>query len=203
MNDAMEQFGFVCKIVEWLYDKSIRLMESNGLSGSYQEVIKKKPLMPKGKLENLIRNSKSSLRMQFDGYHVYMPPLWKSDIFSLLWIKCNLGKVPPELRLYLEVYGCVPNGIRGVGFRFETPEANIDQSIHDYWHVHLHFEGVHEALDWAPDHIPCLPAVARCPVSLTLYLLRSLYDKDVLKQIVNKLRIPGTYLTPLHDRGLL
>jgi hypothetical protein len=104
--------------------------------------------------------------------------------------------------IYVEVYSCAAAEAKGIGFRFETPESIAGKSMHDYWHVQLTNDSVHGG-PWVPDHIPCLPAVAHCPVSLTLYFLRSFYDEKILGKIVSQVNIPKVYLKSLHDRGLL
>mgnify|MGYP001136889637 CR=1 FL=1 len=178
-------------------------MESPNLSETFQEVLKVKPIVAKGKLENLVLDSKG-LCLGLDYCYIYLPPLGKnSDIVPILSLWCNLKKRPPELRIYVEVYKYFRGkGIKGVGIRFETPEYCANHSsIHDYWHVQLtnrnRVAQVHGCPDWVPETVPCIPAMAKCPVSLTLYMLKSFYERDVFKKIINKIQIPKDYLESL------
>jgi len=219
-EDPANQFDLIFKTLEWLCRKTMAMMEDPGYLEIYREVFGiRKPAVPE-KLLDLYEKSKSKLRVKGDGCNVYLPPLWKkSNIVPLLWIRCNFAKESPELRIYAEVYSRASGEIRGVGFRFETPESSADEmaepnsnespssgansSRHDYWHVQLTNDTVHNGPRWVPDHVPCMPVAAHCPVSLVLYFLRSFYEKETIAKIVTYANIPGICLQSLHTLGLM
>ena len=55
------------------------------------------------------------------------------------------------------------------------------------------------ALSWIPEQTPCFPLPAKCPVSLFLSLIVSMYGKRLATEIISDVDIAKEYLEPLKN----
>ena len=137
---------------------------------------------------------------------LYLPPLEKNANFvPILRLQCDLSESKEFIRLGVMLF-CLAkardNGeecLAGIGFRLESPssseydadsanecagqaEENGDKDArHEFWHAQLMQSlGWGPAFDcpsWLPCDQPSFPLTAKCPVTLILSMLLTLYGK--------------------------
>ena len=141
------------------------------------------------------------------GKVIYLPPLEKDpDCVPILSLYFKLKETQSVAKLRVLLV-CLdgnrkPHGIYGVGFRMETPEKinqNVNSSVnsqslntvdnggsHDFHHAQLIRKFGQRKLDdklqidcpiWLPQSQPSFPLPAKCPVTLLLCLIVTLYGR--------------------------
>lgn len=127
---------------------------------------------------------------------LYLPPLKKNAEFvPILHVACDLAEGVATMNLRVMLIRYVEDSgqdggrrLCGVGFRFETPHGEQGEGRHDFYHAQLirgfDREPSIECPDWLPCTQPSFPLVARCPVTLVVCLLRSLYGRKRFQQLL-------------------
>lgn len=154
----------------------------------------------------------------------YLPPFNKDiGYVPVLILRCDYSKSPPEacLALLMFRYCESEEKIKCFGFRFEAPhkaQTPEKDTIHDYWHVQISAKirgrvekrtrdgrvisipvglELPECPSWIPDAFPGVPTSAKCPVSLILCLLVSLYGKEMFNRFLVDCNIDSECIEPL------
>jgi hypothetical protein len=150
------------------------------------------------KLDLLMKKSRNS-RLCLDQF--YLPPLEEDrEFIPILSLKCDLTSSPPSLSLrvgmtkYTNGGKCRPTS---VGFRFEMGKPN---SNHNYHHMQFTARPHDEPLAGCPElpeTYPCVLTPAKCPVSLFLCLLLSLYGSRITENRIFTVNIDRKYKVPL------
>jgi len=136
---------------------------------------------------------------------LFLPPLDEDDEFvPALTMDWKLNSEWPDISLKVEMYRHFKEGeflvLKSLGFRFEQEKPNTK---HCYIHVQINKErATNNPLlgcpIWIPGHIPCIPIIARCPVSLILCLLVSFYGIDITRELnAADIKIDSKYWKPL------
>ena len=151
--------------------------------------------------------NRNELVLNFCNRVLYLPPLEKDPHFvPVLSLSCKLNesRSVTKLRVMLVCLDdCFEENrkVYGVGFRMETPHSqdqNVDTSanegVHDFHHAQLIREFGQTQLDcnipidcpyWLPQSQPSFPLPAKCPVTLLLCLIVTLYGRKYYNQFVN------------------
>jgi len=144
--------------------------------------------MASEELDSLINNSRNS-RLCLDRF--YLPPLDEDrEFIPILSLKCNLISSPPSLSLRVGMTKYTNDG-KGqpvsLGFRFEMGhpgQRRRPDSDHNYHHMQLTARPHGEPLFGCPElpeTYPCVPTPAKCPITLFLCMLLSLYGTKISK----------------------
>jgi len=184
-----------------------RLWAVNSLVKKHEKTIHIFPPMNRQQVEYLLsdrsKNPKSDFFSLDKPAFFYLPPLEKNSEFApILILRCDYNESPPETRLMILMIRHIGDEEKCFGFRFEGPAID---SMHDYWHAQITTElrrrGGRQKLpgcpDWIPDEVPCIPTTAKCPVSLILCMLISLYGKRIFNEFFADLNIDPKYKKPL------
>ena len=153
------------------------------------------------------------------GKVIYLPPLEKDpDCVPILSPYFNLKETRSIAKLRVLLVRLdknrKPHGIYGIGFRMETPEkinqgvnSSVDgqcvdttnnSGIHDFHHAQLIRKFGQEKLDnklqidcpiWLPQSQPSFPLPAKCPVTLLLCLIVTLYGRKYYNQFLTDYNI--------------
>ena len=148
------------------------------------------------------------------GKVIYLPPLEKDpDCVPVLSLYFNLKETQSIAKLRVLLVRLdqnrKPHGIYGIGFRMETPEKinqgvnssvnnqpvdTVDNSgAHDFHHAQLIRKFGQKKLDnklqidcpiWLPQSQPSFPLPAKCPVTLLLCLIVTLYGRRYYNQFL-------------------
>ena len=159
------------------------------------------------------RFKQTELVLNFSDRVLYLPPLKKDPNFvPVLSLYCKLDETHniAKLRVMLvhleDCFDEQPKGY-GIGFRMETPEsmnqntnATTNEGIHDFHHAQLIRKFGQSNLDklpidcpsWLPQSQPSFPMPAKCPVTLLLCLIVTLYGRkcydEFFKTYINDYR---------------
>lgn len=167
-------------------------------------------------IEYQLRYPKVELNFSQWGNVIYLPPLKKDSKFvPILSPYCILNETQSIARLQVMLVRRGNNTDEdkkphGLGFRLETPEnmnqamnstgrsqnmgANNDIGMHDFHHAQLIHRFRHEKLDllniyslpWLPQSQPSFPLPAKCPITLLLCLIVTLYGGKSYMLFFNK-----------------
>ena len=155
------------------------------------------------------------------GQVLYLPPLEKDpNCVPILSLYCKLQEPQSIMKLRVMLVSLDENrgtdGIYGIGFRMETPER-INQGIsssannqsadaidnggaHDFHHAQLIRKFGKRKLDdklqidcpvWLPQSQPSFPLPAKCPVTLLLCLILTLYGRKYYNRLLTEHEIFG------------
>ena len=136
---------------------------------------------------------------------LYLPPLEKdSEFVPVLSLCCDLSDESTCISLRVMLVRRLDSGgkLCGVGFRFESPNS---EGRHGFYHAQLiqslGWGPAVECPDWLPCTQPSFPVTARCPVTLLLTLLLSLYGKHYWRDFFNghQLQFLNRYLSALEQ----
>lgn len=122
---------------------------------------------------------------------LYLPPLEKNtDFVPVMQMRCILNEEQTDVSLRVMFVRNIGDGNRlgGLGFRLESGAGR-----HDFYHAQLirdfgRGQGI-EGPEWLPETQPSFPLAAKCPVTLILCLLLSLYGKKYCWAFVNEHQI--------------
>ena len=139
------------------------------------------------------------LVLNFSDRVLYLPPLKKDPNFvPVLSLSCKLNETQSIARFRVMLI-CSDNDkkFRGIGFRLETPEGQnqeeetpANEGTHDFHHAQLIRRLDQTILDklpidcpcWLPQSQPSFPMPAKCPVTMLLCLIVTLYGREGYKQ---------------------
>ena len=127
----------------------------------------------------------------------------KLPFLPVLAIKCDFGTASPKIRMGVALAQRHKTSLRILGLRFEAPEG-LGGGLHDFYHAQLiqAFVSDHVSvplnpptvdLTWIPTTQPSMPLDARCPITLTLALLVSLYGFRYLEVVSQDSSLPQHY----------
>ena len=154
------------------------------------------------KIEYLFKEPELVLNFSQWGKVLYLPPLEKDANFvPVLSLSCKLNETQSIAKLRVILVCLDKNGKPyGIGFRMETPErinqnANTtdNEGIHDFHHAQLIQKFGQTKLDselqidcpcWIPESQPSFPLPAKCPVTLLLCLIVTLYGRKYYNQFL-------------------
>lgn len=138
-----------------------------------------------------------------------------SGLLPVLTLYCDFKKSSNEITVELHLYGYFNDAIGGeskqklkcFGFRFEG--GHVDKKgkrhPHDYYHVQLLNKSGYskgEILlfpEWISHKIPCIPLKIDNPVSLVLYILASLYGREMFRVLKEAETIESKYKNPIME----
>ena len=149
------------------------------------------------------------------GQVLYLPPLERDPrCVPILSLYCKLQEPQSIMKLRVMLVSLDenrgPDGIYGIGFRMETPESiNQNMSLpannqsaafdnggaHDFHHAQLIRKFGQRKLDnklqidcpiWLPQSQPSFPLPAKCPVTLLLCLIVTLYGRRYYNQFLTE-----------------
>lgn len=214
VNRSAKDFGITCQILERLHLQSNKLWRRRkNLSGNdlnletvknYNFLTQIKRPITIGELKNVIRGNFGGRRLNIVA-SFYLPPLEDNSEFIpiLSSLRSDLRNPLLDTRLYVEMYHFLGNEIelKGLGFRFERHRTGPK---HDYWHIQIITKGsqnipLSEGIDWIPVTVPCIPARAKCTVSLILFMLISFYGKGMYNKLFADMNIDNRYTELLED----
>lgn len=166
---------------------------------NYEMMNLAKRAMTSQELDFLIKKSRNS-HLSLNRF--YLPPLDEDKEFiPILSLECGFASSPPflSLRVGMTKY---PNDGKGqpvsVGFRFEMGQH---ASNHNYHHMQLTARPHNEPLlgcPELPEKYPCVPTPAKCPFSLVLCMLLSLYGSGIAGAQIFPPQIGRKYKEPLY-----
>ena len=160
-------------------------------------------------IEYLFKKPELVLKFSERGQILYLPPIEKEPNFvPLLSLSCKLNETQSRARFRVMLICLDENEeARGIGFRLETPESQNqdeedpvdeetpdDNGIHDFHHAQLiqtfGQTNLDEKLDinysdWIPQKQPSFPLPAKCPVTMMLCLLVTLYGRTYYNDFFN------------------
>ena len=139
----------------------------------------------------------SELDLHFCNRVLYLPPLIRDPNFvPVLSLSCKLNETQSIARFRVMLICLDENEkFRGIGFRLETPEGQnqaeqdeqtpTNEGSHDFHHAQLIRRLGRTKLDklpiecpcWLPQSQPSFPLPAKCPVTLLLCLIVTLYGR--------------------------
>jgi hypothetical protein len=139
--------------------------------------------------------------------YFYLPPIdSQPKIIPILLMDCNLVASDSDISFIIILFQFLSKDkpAERIAFRFEGPHGFAsDRSRHNYWHVQVTNEiasrhGVKnfKCRDWLPVRSPCIPIISKCPVSLLLCTLFSLYGLKMFEYIP---AVENKYKDPLKD----
>jgi hypothetical protein len=190
---------FHISMLQWKRNRTLEGEKvDNATADDYQKLLVSKPPIAEGELKNLLRKPKRK-RLLLDR-PFYLPPL-KYDrefipVLQMDWKSIEDGSdisIRIEMHRYVQEYpGGSRSYLRSLGFRFEIHRGKA----HDYMHVQVTKPGVPE---WLPTSLPCIPTIAKCPVSLLFCVLASLYGKNMYNMFFADINTPNECLNPLKE----
>ena len=136
----------------------------------------------------------------------YLPPLYGDDrhFIPILYLDFDVRKEPHIINYRISMLSAYEPSMKwdpkGVGYRFEIGR---DRSSHAFCHAQITVDTMdwgkplHPSLFWIPEQTPCFPLPAKCPISLFLSLIVSLYGKHLSMKIISDADIAKEYLEPL------
>ena len=169
----------------------------------------------------------SELDIDFSNRFLYLPPLKKDANFvPVLSLCCKLNETQSVAKfrvmlVCLDTCFGANREVYGIGFRMETPHSqdqNADTSanedgetpahrgIHDFHHAQLirtfrrntpHDEPQIDCPIWLPQSQPSFPLPAKCPVTLLLCLMVTLYGKEDYYNFCRRIDFIDRYLKKL------
>jgi hypothetical protein len=167
------------------------------------------PSLEERELEKLLKVT-NELHLEFSGNKVfYLPPLERdAEFVPVLSMKCDIRDDVNDIKLRVMFVRRDENSgkLQGVGFRLESPEDR-GKGRHDFYHAQL-ITGFHngrdvESISWLPDSQPSFPILAKCPVTLILSMLITLYGKNSCWEFYNNHSLHRSdikkYMTDLHE----
>ena len=176
---------------------------------TYRAVVGKWEPMTLGDIEYLFGRSELILDFSTWGKVLYLKPLEKNAEFvPVLSLSCTLTETLSIARLRVMLV-CLDRNQDpyGIGFRMETPESmnqNGNEAdnvgIHDFHHAQLIRKFCQPKLDkklqvcspdWLPTTQPSFPLSAKCPVTLLLCLILTLYGKRYFDEFLLENEISG------------
>lgn len=216
MSDNLKDFKMMGDVLLRIFEKSnAQWRKGSTLEGKkiddntvddYQKLLCIKPLIAPGKLENLVKKPRYQGLLLDRPFNLYLPPLSRNmEFVPILSIDWKLNKPWIELSIRIEMYRyCSIDGsrshLRSIGFRFEIHKPGTP---HDYMHVQVtnrFGRGVVEGSpDWLPTTLPCIPTIAKGPVSLLFCVLVSLYGKEMYSGLFSGMNLPKKYVEPLKE----
>jgi len=138
--------------------------------------------------------SDEKIDMDFASHNkfLYLPPLErKANFVPILQMQCTLKEDQMDVKLRVMFLRSIDdeNRIGGLGFRLERGKDRHSfyhaQFIHDFAAIRDSRSIDIESLDWLPEGQPSFPLAAKCPITLMLCLLLSLYGKEYCGTFVN------------------
>jgi len=201
-------FQMMCKLLKNLLVLSeYHWEEGKDLNGSdlkngttmrnYEMMNWAKPHMTSRELDFLVEKSRNSdLRLN----RFYLPPLDEDrEFIPILSLECKFASSPPSLslRVGMTKYANDGKGPVSMGFRFEMGKHG---SNHNYHHMQLTAKPHDEPLlgcPELPEKYPCVPTPAKCPFSLILCMLLSLYGSRISRAGIFPAEIGKKYKVPL------
>ena len=193
-----KDFDVLCIVLKKLNKKSDYLWRngltingtelSDNLIRTYSSLIDEKRPLSLGELEKIIDEAQD-LQLSWDKTYFYFPPLNDPEFVTTFKFECNFTSPNPSIKFRIEMHRYKDEGktkLFGFGFRFETgsPETG-----HDFLHMQIStrpspskklFSG---CSGFIPTSIPCIPAIAKCPVSLLFFILICFYGKRMYNKI--------------------
>lgn len=131
-----------------------------------------------------------------------LPKAPRSSLTPVVWLKIDLGRVYPDLRL--RVVLVESDGTPKIGFRFESPEG---PGLHNYYHVQQIRPGdlavKHGGEEDLSVHQPAfpMPVLKERPYELIFALLHSVYSGDLGRHLQSELRGANALSGWLSDRA--
>lgn len=216
VSSSLKDFKMMGEILLRIFQKSNALwtrgstLEGNKIDDTtlydYRTLLSRKPLIALGKLENLIKKPRYHRLLLGRPFNLYLPPLsLNKEFVPILSMDWKLNKAWIEISIRIEMYRyCSIDGsrshLRSIGFRFEIHKPGTP---HDYMHVQVTSrfgQGVVEGCpDWLPTSVPCIPTIAKGPISLLFCILVSLYGKEMYSRLFSGMNLPQKYKKPLKD----
>jgi hypothetical protein len=205
-----DEYKLIQEILLNLMKKQRYQQETEGKCKNYDKFQEKiYPIYEAGQIQSLMDINSDNLTADFCNYNyfLYLPPIEGQPCVPILLLKCNLKKSEFDISYYVMLLkpkeGEKPDC---VGFRFEGSEAeNGEECTHDYWHMQLVSKidtkiglGFPSSKNWLSTSLPCVPVKAKCPVSLLLCLLVSLYGPDIFSYLID-ISVDEKYKLPLKD----
>ena len=136
------------------------------------------------------------------GQVLYLPPLERNpSCVPILSLYCKLNDQQGIAKFRVMLVSLDKKGNPyGIGFRMETPESMNQEGdmpanggIHDFHHAQLIQRFKQEKVDsklqidcpcWIPESQPSFPLPAKCPVTLLLCLIVTLYGRNYYNQFL-------------------
>jgi hypothetical protein len=207
-TDNTMDFQMMCELLtnllnlsEYLWEQGKDLNGSNLKNGTtminYEMMNWAKPHLTSRELGSLVEKSRNSyLHLE----RFYLPPLDEDrEFIPILSLDCKFGSSPPSLNLRVGMTKYA-NGGNGqpvsVGFRFEMGKH---ASNHNYHHMQLTAKPHDEPLlgcPELPETYPCVPTPAKCPFSLILCMLISLYGSGISRTEIFPAELGRKYKVP-------
>jgi len=149
------------------------------------------PPIEERELEKLLKHP-DQLDLEFEKHKVlYLPPLKKGGVFvPAMSMNCVINDDVEDIkiRVMLVRRDGESNQLQGIGFRLESPEGE-GEDRHDFYHAQLiagfRKEKDIKSISWLPDSQPSFPILARCPITMILSLLITLYGKNYCLEFYN------------------
>jgi hypothetical protein len=188
--------------------------ESVWVKAGWEHVFVQWPPIAREDIERLFTSSGTgsdeSVEVNFSksqrGQVLYLPPLEKEPHFVpilSLYCKLNDKQSIAKFRVMLvRLDDCFEENrkVYGIGFRMETPESmnqnattTDNEGIHDFHHAQLIQKFGQTRLNkllidcpgWIPESQPSFPLPAKCPVTLLLCLIVTLYGRKCYNQFLD------------------
>ncbi len=128
------------------------------------------------------------LASDFGRTYLRLPPIRRASNFvSLFWLGYNFATTPQEVRIRITMFCIDGTNLEHFPFRLEYESGG---GTHDFHHAQLgNADGPPNPL-WLPCQQPSFPLAAKCPVTLVLATLLSLYGLKETGQLLNKYSVP-------------
>ena len=119
---------------------------------------------------------------------LYLRPVANDAIMvPVLWMDCDFSRSIPKISMLLGLFSWGDGDtVRGLGYRFETPEGQSrdGRGIHHYYHAQIirSMRGINfppqACSEWLPESQPAFPLDCQQPIHLLISLLVALYGRD-------------------------
>jgi hypothetical protein len=166
----------------------------------------------RGEQLNYLISHEPDGRLRLEVKNFYLPPFYKhnKEFIPVLNIEANFMPTMPspklDLRVALVTIDYALSRLYILGYRYELPHVNNEESEHNYCHQQftrkpLYIKEEHEDLcemvdTWVPEHLPCTIIPAKTPVEHFICMLIGLYGSKA-RDLVIKMDIGGEYEKPL------
>lgn len=185
----MEDWQLFRQIILGILEHQKDSIESSKVRSDYEELyITYQPLNSnRGLLEKSLPKD-DGLEGGFRNFYLYLRPIEHGTIMiPILNLKYDFGCSIPRIRIYLGLFQRHENHIKGIGYRFETPEgiSTSGSGRHHFYHLQM-IRGFPqggpfyppELMSWLPDSEPTIPLDAENPIHLICCLLIGLYGLE-------------------------
>jgi hypothetical protein len=197
-NKGWEDLQIIRKVIVWMMDRAdSKLQGYSEIVHDTLDYLRAKYPPASDKLVNSVLNSLNCAELLHSGVYVYLEAVERDNwVVPILSFKVDLSDASnPEVRFRVGVVFPANKNlgreICAVGFRFETPEGS--KGRHSFYHAQpfrsFEWDGVPlpACPEWFPAEHPAIPLGAEDAVELLACCLGSLYEPDLLEDIVSGL----------------